>query len=135
VQILFVAVTTVIPIFIGSTIFSKHGFSEMTPGQQISGLAALATFTLTAWSGRWCHRLFPAIQNKRIRDIILFLCAVPLGFWWIAFFNFILPRYDFTMGQLVVTILWAYIAPAGTFIGLHWGIETAARKKAAMTGS
>jgi hypothetical protein len=55
--------------------------------------------------------------------------------WWVVFFNFIVPHRDFTMGQFLVTFIWAFFTPAGACIGLHWGIETAARKTIARSGS
>jgi hypothetical protein len=35
----------------------------------------------------------------------------------------------------VVAFLWAFVAPGAAFIGLVFGIETAARKKTVMAGS
>jgi hypothetical protein len=95
----------------------------------LSSLAALAAFSLLAWSGRLGHRFLPVIQNRRIRDAILFSCCVPLMLWWIVFLRLILPRYDFTVGQLMVTLFWALFPTMGVCFGLIWGIETAARKK------
>jgi hypothetical protein len=135
VQILFAALTGLFPILIGSAMFSKAGFSLMTPGQQISGLAAAVIFSSLAWTGRLGYRMFPVIQTKRIRNAILCSCGVPVPLWWIVFLKLLVPHYDFTMGQFLVTFLWAFLTPAGAFIGLNWGIETAARKKTALVNS
>lgn len=53
-------------------------------------------------------------------------------FWWIGFLRLILPRYDFTVGQLMVTLLWALFPAMGVGLGWLWGIETAVRKKVAL---
>jgi len=106
----------------------------MTAAEELSSLAALAAFSLLAWSGRLGHRLLPVIQNKRIRDAILYSCCVPLMLWWVFFFMLILPRHDFTMGEFLVAFTWAFITPVGVCIGLNWGIETAARKRSAPAG-
>ena len=134
-QIVFVALTGLVPLM-GSAGFSKGGvYWEMTPGQIIASLAAGAVFSLLAWSGRLSYRLFPVIQTKRTRDAIHLVCALPVTLWWVAFLCFILPGYDFTVGQLFVTLPWALFPPMGACIGLVWGMETAARKKEARAGS
>ena len=122
-------VTILLPLFFAGIVLKRASFIDMTAAQQLSCLAALAAFSLLAWSGRLGHRFLPVIQNRRIRDAILFSCCVPLMLWWIVFLNFIVPRHDFTMGEFLVAFSWAFFTPAGAFIGLHWGIETAARKE------
>ena len=121
--------TILVPLLFGGIVLKRASFIDMTAAEELSSLAALAAFSLLAWSGRLGHRFLPVIQNRRIRDAILFSCCVPLMLWWIVFLNFIVPRHDFTMGEFLVAFTWAFFAPAGAFIGLHWGIETAARKK------
>jgi hypothetical protein len=136
VQIMLVVLTGLFPILFASAGFSKHGvFWEMTPGQLIAALTALASFSLLAWSGRLSYRLFPVIPTKRTRDTVHLVCALPVTLWWVAFLCFILPGYDFTVGQLFVTLPWALFPPMGACIGLIWGMETAARKKEARAGS
>ena len=121
--------TILVPLLLGGIVLKRASFIDMTAAEELSSLAALAAFSLLAWSGRLGHRFLPVIQNRRIREAILFSCCVPLPLWWIVFLNFIVPRHDFTMGEFLVAFTWAFFAPAGAFIGLHWGIETAARKK------
>jgi len=134
-QILFVALTGLVPLM-GSAGFSKQGaFWEMTPSQIIAALAALASFSLLAWSGRLSYRLFPVIPTKRTRDTVHLVCALPVALWWVAFLCLIVPYYGFTVGQLFVTLLWALFPPMGACIGLIWGMETAARKKEARARS
>jgi hypothetical protein len=136
VQIMLVVFTGLSPILCASAAFSKHGVaSEMTPGQLISILATATSLPLLAWGGRLSYRLFPVIQTKRAREAIHLAYLLPVIFWWIGFLRLILPRYDFTVGQLMVTLFWALFPTMGVCIGLLWGIETAARKKETLAGS
>jgi len=118
--------TILFPLFMGASVLKRAGFIDMTPAEELSSLAALASFSLLSWSGRLGHRLLPVIQNRRIRNALLYSCYVPLMLWWIAFFRLVVPRYDFTMGEFVLAFTWAFFTPAGVCIGLYWGIETAA---------
>ena len=136
VQIMLVAFTGLSPILCASAAFSKHGVaSEMTPGQLISILATATSLPLLAWGGRLSYRLFPVIQTKRTREAIHLTYMLPVIFWWIGFLRLILPRYDFTVGQLMVTLFWAVFPTMGVCIGLLLGIEAAARKKVALANS
>jgi hypothetical protein len=131
VQIMLVAFTGLVPLM-GSAGFSNGGaYWEMTPGQIVATLAAWASFSLLAWSGRLSYRLFPVIPTKRTRDAIHLIYTLPVALWWMAFLCLILPHYDFTVGQLFVTLGWALFPPMGACIGLFWGMETAARKEVA----
>jgi len=135
VENLFAVVTSLFSLFLcGMVIFKMGSFSETTSGQKISSLAAIAAFALLAWGGRLSCRMFPVIRARQIRDAICVSGGVLLMIWWMAFVHIILPRHDFTTGQLLVAILWVMIVPCGIFLGLSWGIEAAARKKVAMTG-
>ena len=127
--------TILFPLVMGCIVLKRANFIDMTAAEERSSLLALAVFSLLAWTGRLGHRLMPIIQNRRIRDAILFSCCAPLMLWWVVFFRLILPRQEFTMGELMVAFAWAFFTPAGVCIGLNWGIETAARKKVAMTDS
>ena len=136
VQIMLAAVTALVPILCSVAGFSKHGvYWEMTPGQLIAALVATTSLPLLAWSGRLSYRLFPVIATKRRRDAIHLVYLLPMVLWWLAFACLILPHYDFTVGQLFVTLPWALFPPMGACIGLIWGMETAARKKESRAGS
>jgi hypothetical protein len=106
----------------------------MTAAEELSSLAALAAFSLLAWSGRLSCGIFPVIANRRIRDAIGALGGLLLALWWIIFLRRLVPQHDFTMSQFVVAFVWAFLSPAGVWIGLFWGIEAAARKKSASAG-
>ena len=127
--------TILVPLLFGGIVLKRASFIDMTAAEQLSCLAALTAFSVLAWSGRVGHRLLPVIRTRRIRDGILCACFGSLMLWWIVFFNFILPHRDFTMGEFLATFTWSFFTPAGACLGLHWGIETAARKEAAHAGS
>ena len=127
--------TILVPLLFGGIVLKRASFIDMTAAEQLSCLAALTAFSGLAWSGRLGHRLLPVIRTRRNRDGILCACFGSLMLWWIVFFNFILPHRDFTMGEFLATFTWAFFTPAGACLGLHWGIETAARKTIARSGS
>jgi hypothetical protein len=117
------------PCLIGGLVFFEKGcFSEMNSGERISGLAALAAFFSLIWCGRLGHRFFPVVRSRRIKDVIGVSAGAFLLLWFVIFSYLILPRYDFTVGQLMVAVLWAFIAPVGAFGGLTCGIEERAKK-------
>ncbi len=117
-------------ISIGFVLFN----SEMTFSQRMSGLAAMATSILLVAVGRLSCRLFPAIRARRTRTAIVFILGgVPGIIWFWVFARFLLPGNDF--GQYLATLLWVNCPPLGVFLGLIWGIQTAARKKVAWAGS
>jgi hypothetical protein len=131
-QIRFAVVTSLFSLFLCSLVVFKIGsFSEATSGQKTSCLAAIAAFALLAWGGRSSHQMFPVIRARQIRDAIFISGGGLLLLWWLVLVHIILPRHDFTTGQLLVTILWEMIVPCGIFLGSSWGIETAAREKMA----
>jgi hypothetical protein len=135
-EILLAVFSILMPLAMGRVVlFKMAAYSEMTFGQQISGLAAIATFSLLIWGGRLGYGMFPAIPARRTRNAIVYSCVVPVALWWSVFLCIIMLRYDFTMAQFGVAFLWGFIVPGGVLIGLPWGIETAARKKIAMPAS
>lgn len=126
--------TSLFSLLLGSCVVFRMGTcAELTAGQEMSALAALATMILFIYGGRLSQGIIPVIRAKRNRDVVFRSTGVLLMLWWVVFFYLILPHQRFTMAQLVVTIFWALVTPAGAWLGLFWGIETAARKKVAMT--
>ena len=69
------AVTILFPLFVGGIVLKRGSFAEMTAAEEMSCLAAMAAFSLFAWSGRLSHRFLPVIRDRRIRDAEC-LCAV-----------------------------------------------------------
>jgi hypothetical protein len=133
IQIIFFAGLGVISLFIAAfIIFKPGGFSEATPAEQMSGLAAVAVMILLAGGGYLGCGFFPVILNKRMRDAICNSSCVLLVIWWVIFFNVILTRFDFMMSQLFVTIFWGFAVPFGAFAGFVTGLEKAARRNSAM---
>ena len=134
IQIIFFAGFGVISLFMAACVIFKLGnFSEISPAQQMSGLAAVAVMILIAGSGYLGHGFFPVILNKRMRDAICISSGMLTAIWWAVFFNVILPRFAFTTSQLDVAFLWGFAAPLGAFAGFVTGLETAARRNSAMT--
>jgi hypothetical protein len=119
-------------IVIGAVLFN----SEMTFGQRMSGLAAIATSFLLVGVGRWSCRIFPIFPVRRTRLAISFILGcVPAIIWSGACAVFVLPGHEFTFGEWLAATLWASCPPLGLSFGLIWGIEMAARKKVATAGS
>jgi len=130
-EISFGIMASVIPLFFCSTFlrFKYGSLVDLTPGQQISGVAAVILFALFAWSGRLGYKMFPVVQRMRTRSIITIFCVVPVMAWWLLFMNVIVPRHDYTLCQFTVAFLWGFAVPTGPMIGLVWGFEAAARKR------
>jgi hypothetical protein len=109
---------------------------ELTSVQRMSVLAAVAVMNMLAGIGLLLgHRFFPAILNQRMRGVICFSGCALLVLWLVTFCYVVLPRVDFTVGQLVVAVLWATMAPTGVLFGFIGGLEKAAWKKTAMAAS
>jgi hypothetical protein len=110
--------------------------NEMTFGQRMAGLAAVATMVLLAGVGRLSYRIFPAIPDRRNRVAIIVISGgVPWIVWGWMFDRYILPGHQFPFGQLWAAVLWSACPPCGVFFGLCLGIGVAARKKVAPAGS
>jgi hypothetical protein len=77
--------TILVPLLFGGIVLKRASCIDMTAAEEFSSLTALVAFSLLAWSGRLGHRFLPVIQNRRIRDAILFSCCVPLMLWWVVF--------------------------------------------------
>jgi cation transport ATPase len=120
-------------IVIGAVLFN----SEMTFGQRMCGLAAIATSILLVTAvGRLSHRIFPVIRARRTRLAIGFISGVvPMIIWSSIFAHFFLTGHEFPFGHWLAALLWAICPPSAVCLGLILGIETAARKKVAGTGS
>jgi hypothetical protein len=118
-----------ISIFIITCLLFRIGScSEITSVQQMSGLAAVALTHLLAWGGRAGQRLFPAVRDRKVSNAICFSGCGLLALWWAIFFFVVLPRFDFTISQLVVAIVWGFVTPVGAFVGLATGLEKALRR-------
>ena len=126
--IVLVVAAILIPVFVAGSVWHKR--AEMTTGQLLSNLTALATFAGLIWAGRLGYRWFPVIGSKRTRDVIGGVAVGVVALWWGVFLRVMAPRYDFTMMGFLATFMWAFFTPAGLMLGLVLGLDTAARKQA-----
>jgi hypothetical protein len=130
-QSLLLAITGLISLYDCAVLLFRLGdFSEATPGQQISGFAAVAAFNLFLWGGRWILSILPVVRVRRTREAISISACALLILWGVLFMRVILPRQELTMSQLFVVLLWGFFPPAGIGIGLLWGLGNAAGKRA-----
>lgn len=118
-------------ILIGAVLFN----SDMTLGQRMSSLTAIAASILLVVVGRLSYRIFPVIRARRSRTAITFISVAPVIIWSLIFPRFFLTGHEFPFGQWLATVLWGSCSPLGVYLGLIWGIETAARKRDASAGS
>ena len=109
-----------------SVVFRSGNFAEMTPGQRLSSFAALASLLLLSWGGWFGYRAFSFLPTKKARGFLIGSASCLLTLWWTTFFFIVLPRCDFTIAQLLVAILWGFIASSGFIIGVAAGVERAA---------
>jgi hypothetical protein len=86
--------------------FKNHA----SAGEWLSGLAAQTTLlsgsVLIWWIG---PRIFPLIRSRRVQSATGLVGGISGAIWFVVFANYILPRCEFTVGQLVVAILWAMV--------------------------
>jgi hypothetical protein len=108
----------------------------MTFAQRLSGLTAIATsILLVAAVERLSARVFPVLRARRSRMAMVIISGVPVVIWSLISARFFLVGQEFPFGQWLATVLWVSFPPLGAYLGLIWGIETAARKKVALAGS
>jgi hypothetical protein len=107
---------------------------EMSATERMTGFVAVVLFVLIWSSMPQFYRFVPIIPDKRSREIIQ---AVASLFWPVCGIfaaNFILPHFDLTCAQLIVTVFLAMI-PAGFFAAVSYGLgdvahRTSGRRKA-----
>ena len=135
-------------------LFTIH---ELTPGQRILGLAAVALTLLSVASLRFSYRYLPAIRNPRARKTAGIVCGLA-GLAWVLIFANLLPNVivpfflnsgasaDSIRGSVLlglrhaspegfwavfmigISLLWA-LALAAVLGGIAYGLEEAARMK------
>jgi len=131
-QIWLAGVAIIFPLLTGVIAFANSQFNwRLAVDHQLTLLVASVACPLLAWSGRLGYRIFPAIGAGRIK-IVVYAGLVALLFWYLAFCYIVFSRHDSTINQAVA---WGLSIPAGAFIDLLWGLDTAARKKIAAAGS
>jgi hypothetical protein len=97
--------------------------NDLTSSERFSGFASLVTMLFAiyvAW--QFIPRFFPIITNKALQSVVGVVGGISGVSWFIAFARFILPRFDFTPGQLIVAICWAsvpvMVLPTISFLGI-----------------
>jgi hypothetical protein len=89
--------------------------SDLTSNERLLGFASVATTLLSVYAvWKILPRFFPFIANKAAQSALGLIGGISGMGWFFVFVYFILPRYDFTLGQLQVAILWAFV-PAMVF--------------------
>ena len=84
--------------------------NDLTSSERRFGLASVATTLLTVYVVRQIMpRFFPVVANRAVQSAIGIVGGISGMGWIIAFACFILPRFDFTPGQLLVAVSWALV--------------------------
>jgi hypothetical protein len=74
------------------------------------GFVGLAAMSLGLFAGcLLIPRVWPVFDNERIESALVSMCVISGAAWFAFFGRFILPRFEFTPGELRVAILWASI--------------------------
>ena len=84
--------------------------NDLTFNERLLGFASVATmFTSVFILWQILPRLFPVIANKTVQSALGLIGGISGAVWFLAFAWFVLPRYNFTQGQLLVAVLWAMV--------------------------
>jgi hypothetical protein len=84
--------------------------NELTFNERVLGFAAVAITLFSVYVVcRIMPRLFPVIANRSVQSAIGIVGSISGMSWFVAFAYLILPRFDFTQGQLLVAVLWAIV--------------------------
>ncbi len=104
---------------------------EMSPAWRLAGWADIVLFAcvlLSILGWRWVKHAFPVIPDKRVRrGIGIFFGLIGVSVT-VGLISFILPNYEFTVGQGYVLALWFFTLMVALAVVLA-GIEDAARLK------
>ncbi len=128
-EILFFASLTAFSLCLAAALVFKPGnLKELAPAQQFSALMALITMIACALGGRLFYWVFPRI-SKRSRYIACISAGALAVFVLVIAFDVVFQRVDFTVGQLIVALLWTMMPTFGILFGLISGIENSFHKK------
>jgi hypothetical protein len=97
---------------------------RLSAGEWLSCLAAQAALLSGCYLiWRYGARIFPLIRSRRLQSAVGLLGGISGAVWFIAFANWILPRFNFTTGQLMVALSWAMVPtlvlPTAAFLMLE----------------
>jgi len=115
---------------------------EMTLGQRLVGLAAVAAIFFAIMSWRFNHIYLPVIRNRRLRMAAGIVCSLAGVLWLFAFggilIHIIVPRIlgaasatrenFFPVFAIGISFLWA-VAVAAALGSIAYGLEEAARRQ------
>jgi hypothetical protein len=82
---------------------------EMNLNLRILGFSAVLVVVLLFCSFQFIGKLLPTVSRLRPGQTIQLACRLSAIFWIPSFFYLILPLFNFTLGPLVVAILWAIV--------------------------
>jgi hypothetical protein len=86
---------------------SKYNLST---NEWLSGLAAQTTLLgLAFFAWHLAPRWFLLFTSRRAQSAVGLTGGISGAIWFSIFANLILPRFDFTTGQLMVAVLWAMV--------------------------
>ena len=110
--------------------------NDLTFHERWAGFASVATTLLSLYAA-WqiLPRFFPVITRKSVQSVIGLAGGISGMGWLFVFVHLILPRCDFTPGQLLVALSWALVPtlvlPAAAFLAL----DKSERQASASTSS
>ena len=83
---------------------------DLALDEQLSGFAAVAAMFLSVFVA-WhiLPRFLPVIGHKAVQSAIGLIGGISGMVWFFAFVFLLLPRFDFTSGQLTVALCWALV--------------------------
>jgi hypothetical protein len=84
--------------------------NNLTANERLLGFASVATTLLAVWAA-WniMPRFFPVLASKRGKSVMGLCGGISGMIWFLAFAWLVLPRFNFTPGQLVVAVSWAIV--------------------------
>lgn len=126
-ELVVLAATSLTALCLVGLLLSK--MEELTAGQFLSGLAAVAALVVPGWSGRLRPGIFPVLRPLRVRLGLYLGCSSLLFLWWVFVYQFLLAGQDVTPGRMVWPVFWEVLIPAGAVGGLMSGLEAAARTR------
>lgn len=96
---------------------------DLTGNERLWGFASLATMgalIFAVW--QILPRFPPVLASKTAQSVVGLIGGISGAGWFLVFVWFILPRFDFTQGQLLVAVLWAMVPamvlPTTTFMAM-----------------
>jgi hypothetical protein len=100
--------------------------SEMQLRDRLLGFGAMILSVVFLWSGRYISKILPALSRTQTQ-IAHLTCGLATFAWLMIYFYVILPRCNFTMGEVIVATIWA-MTPCAMFGGITSGVNEAASK-------